>query len=47
MATCLMRPSAGHDVKIEQPTDDQRELLTALDGGHTVEQLSSSTALTW
>jgi bacteriocin biosynthesis cyclodehydratase domain-containing protein len=35
----LMRPSAGNDIRIEKPTEEQRELLAALDGEHTLEQL--------
>src|SRR6476469_7525235 len=35
----LMRPSAGNDIRIEKPNDEQRELLEALDGEHTLEQL--------
>jgi bacteriocin biosynthesis cyclodehydratase domain-containing protein len=35
----LLRPSAGNDVRIEQPDDGERRLLAALDGEHTVEQL--------
>jgi bacteriocin biosynthesis cyclodehydratase domain-containing protein len=37
----LMRPSAGGDIRIEQPNQEQRELLEALDGSHTVEQLQA------
>jgi bacteriocin biosynthesis cyclodehydratase domain-containing protein len=35
----LMRPSAGNDIRIEQPDEEQRQLLEALDGEHTLEQL--------
>jgi len=35
----LMRPSAGNDVRIEKPNEEQRRLLEALDGEHTLEQL--------
>jgi bacteriocin biosynthesis cyclodehydratase domain-containing protein len=35
----LMWPSAGADIRIEQPNDEQRQLLEALDGEHTVAQL--------
>jgi molybdopterin-synthase adenylyltransferase len=35
----LMRPSIEIDVKIEQPSDRDRALLGALDGGHTLAQL--------
>jgi bacteriocin biosynthesis cyclodehydratase domain-containing protein len=35
----LMRPSAGKDIRIEKPSREQRELLEALDGEHTLEQL--------
>lgn len=35
----LMRPSAGSDIRIEQPNEEQRQLLEAIDGEHTVEQL--------
>lgn len=35
----LMRPSAGNDIRIEKPNEEQRELLAALDGEHTLEQL--------
>lgn len=35
----LMRPSAGNDIRIENPNDEQRQLLAALDGKHTLEQL--------
>src|SRR5260221_3623845 len=35
----LMRPSADSDIRIEKPNEEQRQLLDALDGGHTLEQL--------
>lgn len=35
----LMRPSAGNDIRIEKPDAEQRRLLEALDGEHTLEQL--------
>lgn len=35
----LMRPSADNDIRIEKPNDEQRQLLEALDGEHTLEQL--------
>ena len=35
----LMRPSAGSDIRIEQPNEEQRQLLEALDGEQTLEQL--------
>jgi bacteriocin biosynthesis cyclodehydratase domain-containing protein len=35
----LMRPSAGRDFRIEQPNEEQRQLLAALDGEQTVDQL--------
>lgn len=35
----LMRPSAGSDIRIEKPDEEDRELLAALDGEHTLEQL--------
>jgi bacteriocin biosynthesis cyclodehydratase domain-containing protein len=35
----LMRPSAGSDIRIEQPDEEGRQLLAALDGEHTLEQL--------
>jgi bacteriocin biosynthesis cyclodehydratase domain-containing protein len=35
----LMRPSAGSDIRIENPSEEQRELLGSLDGKHTLEQL--------
>jgi bacteriocin biosynthesis cyclodehydratase domain-containing protein len=37
----LMRPSAGSDIRIEQPDEAQRRLLAALDGQHTTEQLEA------
>jgi molybdopterin-synthase adenylyltransferase len=35
----LMRPSADSDIRIEKPNEEQRQLLDALDGEHTLEQL--------
>jgi hypothetical protein len=35
----LMRPSAGSDIRIENPDEEQRQLLGALDGERTLEQL--------
>jgi bacteriocin biosynthesis cyclodehydratase domain-containing protein len=35
----LMRPSAGNDIRIENPNAEQRQLLEALDGEHTLGQL--------
>lgn len=35
----LMRPSAGADIRIECPDEEQRRLLSALDGTQTREQL--------
>ncbi|HEY4779277.1 MAG TPA: TOMM precursor leader peptide-binding protein [Solirubrobacterales bacterium] len=35
----LMRPSAGHDIRIEKPGEEERELLESLDGEQTLEQL--------
>jgi bacteriocin biosynthesis cyclodehydratase domain-containing protein len=35
----LMRPSADNDIRIEKPNEEQRRLLEALDGEHTLEQL--------
>jgi bacteriocin biosynthesis cyclodehydratase domain-containing protein len=35
----LLRPSAGSDIRIEGPDEEQRRLLKALDGEHTREQL--------
>ena len=36
----LMRPSSDYgDVRIEQPNEEERRLLAALDGEHTIEQL--------
>jgi bacteriocin biosynthesis cyclodehydratase domain-containing protein len=37
----LMRPSAGADIHIERPDEEQRALLDALDGTQTREQLAS------
>jgi molybdopterin-synthase adenylyltransferase len=36
----LLRPSAGLDVRIENPDEKERRLLAALDGEHTLEQLN-------
>jgi bacteriocin biosynthesis cyclodehydratase domain-containing protein len=35
----LLRPSADNDIRIENPDPEQRRLLEALDGEHTLEQL--------
>jgi predicted HAD superfamily phosphohydrolase len=35
----LMRPSADSDIRIERPNEEERELLEALDGERTLEQL--------
>ncbi|HEX9967528.1 MAG TPA: TOMM precursor leader peptide-binding protein [Solirubrobacterales bacterium] len=35
----LLRPSAGLDVRIEQPTEMERRLLAAIDGRRTLEEL--------
>ena len=35
----LLRPSAANDIRIEKPTDEQRQLLAALDGRHTRSEL--------
>jgi bacteriocin biosynthesis cyclodehydratase domain-containing protein len=35
----LLRPSAGNDIRIEKPDDEERRLLAAIDGEHTLEQL--------
>jgi bacteriocin biosynthesis cyclodehydratase domain-containing protein len=35
----LMRPSGGEDVKIEQPDENDRRLLAAFDGEHTIDRL--------
>src|SRR6478672_5999132 len=35
----LMRPSAENDIRIEKPNEEQRRLLEALDGEHTLQQL--------
>lgn len=37
----LMRPSAEEDIRIQRPDADERRLLAALDGSHTVEHLRS------
>ena len=36
----LLRPSAGSDIRIEKPSEEDRRLLAALDGEHTLEQLN-------
>jgi bacteriocin biosynthesis cyclodehydratase domain-containing protein len=35
----LLRPSAANDIRIEKPTEEQRQLLAALDGRHTRSEL--------
>jgi bacteriocin biosynthesis cyclodehydratase domain-containing protein len=35
----LLRPSASNDIRIEKPDAEERRLLAALDGDHTLEQL--------
>jgi molybdopterin-synthase adenylyltransferase len=35
----LLRPSEENDIRIENPDEDERRLLTALDGEHSVAQL--------
>ncbi len=35
----LLRPSADGDIRIENPNEEDRRLLAALDGEHTLEQL--------
>jgi molybdopterin-synthase adenylyltransferase len=35
----LLRPSADSDIRIEKPDADERRLLAAVDGEHTLEQL--------
>jgi bacteriocin biosynthesis cyclodehydratase domain-containing protein len=35
----LLRPSAGNDIRIEKPDSEERGLLAALDGDHTLVQL--------
>src|SRR5664279_6550656 len=35
----LLRPSAGADIRIEQPDENDRRLLRAFDGEHTLERL--------
>jgi len=37
----LLRPSAGSDVKIEKPDENDRKLLAALDGDHTLAELNA------
>jgi bacteriocin biosynthesis cyclodehydratase domain-containing protein len=36
----LLRPSAENDIRIEQPDEEDRRLLDAFDGEHTLEQLN-------
>jgi bacteriocin biosynthesis cyclodehydratase domain-containing protein len=35
----LLRPSADSDIRIEQPDEEERRLLGAVDGSHTLEEL--------
>lgn len=35
----LLRPSAENDIRIERPDAEERRLLAAVDGDHTIEQL--------
>jgi molybdopterin-synthase adenylyltransferase len=35
----LLRPSAENDIRIERPSEEDKRLLEALDGEHTVQQL--------
>ena len=35
----LLRPSAANDIRIEQPNEEQRQLLQALNGDHTLAEL--------
>jgi molybdopterin-synthase adenylyltransferase len=35
----LLRPSAGNDIRIEKPNEEDRRLLDSLDGEHTLAQL--------
>lgn len=35
----LLRPSAANDIRIERPNEEQRQLLQALNGDHTVAEL--------
>jgi bacteriocin biosynthesis cyclodehydratase domain-containing protein len=35
----LLRPSAGNDIRIEKPDENERRLLAAFDGDHTLDQL--------
>jgi len=35
----LLRPSAGNDIRIEKPDAEERRLLAAVNGEHTLEQL--------
>lgn len=37
----LLRPSADNDIRIEKPSEEDRRLLAALDGEHTLEQLKA------
>jgi bacteriocin biosynthesis cyclodehydratase domain-containing protein len=36
----LLRPSAGNDIRIEQPSEDDRRLLAAVDGSRSLQQLN-------
>ena len=36
----LLRPSADGDIRIEHPSEEDRRLLAALDGKHTIEELN-------
>jgi bacteriocin biosynthesis cyclodehydratase domain-containing protein len=36
---CLLWPSAGVDIRIENPSESERQLLAAIDGTHALEQL--------
>ncbi len=36
----LLRPSADGDIRIESPSEEDRRLLAALDGKHTIEELN-------
>ena len=38
----LLRPSAGADIQIEQPDEEGRRLLAALDGSHSREELEEA-----
>lgn len=35
----LLRPSEGNDIRIEKPDEEERRLLAALDGEHSLQQL--------